>query len=339
MPSGTQERLDSVQMLRAIAALAVIWSHSTLELLRFTDVDLRTFSSLSSMGRIGVDIFFVISGFVMVYVSSRHFQKTGEVSRFVLRRIIRVVPVYWFYTSLMLGVALFAPDMLRNFKLSWFHVAASYLFIPWATPGDNDFHPLLGIGWTLNYEMFFYILFAPFLLFARERAVLALVGLFYLHRSRRPISGTERGGAVVLVPAHHSGIYVRRIVGASFPARLAAQQVIGGSCDDDRSWVDRLCGGILESSRCPPFRDGCPLHTDCRERYAQGSIQCLRRNVSFSFGLYPPWRRFLQSLSRPYVCHKSVDENSLCGCSRCRLSIRLYGGSFFDVRSCGYHFL
>lgn len=178
MPRGTQERLDSVQMLRAIAALAVIWSHSTLELLRFTDVDLRTFSSLSSMGRIGVDIFFVISGFVMVYVSSRHFQKTGEVSRFVLRRIIRVVPVYWFYTSLMLGVALAAPRLLRDFEFSWLHVAASYFFIPWPTPGDDGFHPLLGIGWTLNYEMFFYFLFAPFLLFAREKAVLALAGLF-----------------------------------------------------------------------------------------------------------------------------------------------------------------
>ncbi|MEQ8268834.1 MAG: acyltransferase [Parvibaculum sp.] len=178
MPNGGHERLESIQVLRAVAALAVIWSHSTLELLRFTDVDLRSFSSLSSMGRTGVDIFFVISGFVMVYVSSRHFQKGHEASRFLFKRVVRVVPIYWFYTSLILGVALLAPNLLRNFELSWAHVAASYFFIPFPTPGDDGFHPLLGVGWTLNYEMFFYVLFAPFLFLAREKGILALAALF-----------------------------------------------------------------------------------------------------------------------------------------------------------------
>lgn len=178
LPDGKQERLDSIQILRALAALAVIWSHSSLELLRFTDVDLRSFSSVSSMGRMGVDIFFVISGFVMVYVSSRHFQERGEAIRFALRRIARVVPIYWFYTSLILLVAVFAPRLLREVELSWSYVAASYLFIPLRALADGGLHPLLGIGWTLNYEMYFYLLFAPFLIFARGRAVMALAGLF-----------------------------------------------------------------------------------------------------------------------------------------------------------------
>lgn len=82
MSVGSQGRLDSVQILRAIAALAVIWSHSTLEVSRFTEFDLRGFLSLSSMGRIGVDIFFVISGFVMVYVSSGHFGERGGLGGF-----------------------------------------------------------------------------------------------------------------------------------------------------------------------------------------------------------------------------------------------------------------
>ncbi|HCX67945.1 acyltransferase [Parvibaculum sp.] len=234
MPADSTRRLDSVQILRALAALAVIWSHSTLEVSRFTEFDLRSFSALSSMGRIGVDIFFVISGFVMVYVSSRQFGERGEAWRFVLRRIVRVVPVYWFYTSLILGVLLLLPGLLRNNDLSWAHVVASYFFFPMSAPGKEDFHPLLGIGWTLNYEMFFYFMFAPFLLLTRSAAIWALsivfCGLVFLGLFLSPAHGAIWFWTQPIILEFLAGVLLGRIYLSDFrlPAAVSTGILVLG---------------------------------------------------------------------------------------------------------------
>lgn len=180
MANSTHARLDSIQLLRAIAALVVVWDHAVLELQHFHVLEQSTFTLVSSMGRAGVDIFFVISGFVMVYVSWEHFQERGESGRFILRRIFRVVPVYWFYTSLMLLVVVLSPSLIRGGEHSLAFILGSYFFIPVENPGGDGFHPLLGLGWTLNYEMFFYVLFTPFLFLRRFRAVLGLAVCFIL---------------------------------------------------------------------------------------------------------------------------------------------------------------
>ncbi len=349
MPDGKQGRLDSIQILRATAALAVIWSHSTLELLRFTDVDLRTFSSLSSMGRMGVDIFLVISGFVMVYVSSRHFQEAGEASRFVLRLIIRVVPVYWFYTSLMLGVALAVPRLLRDFEFSWQHVAASYFFIPWPTPGDDDFHPLLGIGWTLNYEMFFYFLFAPFLLFARERAMLALAGLFLCIALAgqvldpeaaafwfwsRPIILEFVAGALLALAFLRGWRLGRAWTAAIMAAGLAWVVYVaeywnrGGL--DLRLFVTGIPSILIVASFTLRQRS----HDD-REPSLVRRAFIHMGDASYSLYLVHMFviRGLLQPLSRSYVRHKRPDETHPGRCSRCGISVRLYAGGLFAVHS------
>lgn len=173
-----QERLLSLQMLRAVAALVVMWSHSIIELERISGVDLAAISPILRMGRVGVDVFFVISGFVMVYVSVDGFSRPKETKRFLLRRIARVVPVYWFYTSLVLLIGIIAPKLLRGLDLSPLYVAASYLFIPMQPSDGGEMHPLFGLGWTLNYEMFFYVLFAPLLLLTLNRAMIVLNLIF-----------------------------------------------------------------------------------------------------------------------------------------------------------------
>jgi exopolysaccharide production protein ExoZ len=133
---NTTERIDSVQLLRAAAALAVVTDH------------FRLFGN----GAWGVDIFFVISGFIMCYIT----QKSGD--HFFSKRIIRIVPLYWLGTIGVFCVALAFPSLLNNTKADLVDLVKSLLFIPFQK--GQYIQPVLFLGWTLNYEMFFYFLFA-----------------------------------------------------------------------------------------------------------------------------------------------------------------------------------
>ncbi|HEX4275960.1 MAG TPA: acyltransferase, partial [Bryobacteraceae bacterium] len=161
-------RLESIQVLRALATSAVLFDHIALEIQRHsTQLSNAPVTALGA-GRTAVDVFFVISGFVMVYISASHFGSATESRRFILKRLARVVPVYWFYTTLMLAVVLLSPSLLRHARITLPYTLASYLFFPFPQPGTGQLSPLLELGWTLNYEMYFYVLFALAMLFPRR---------------------------------------------------------------------------------------------------------------------------------------------------------------------------
>lgn len=136
--------LNSVQYLRAVAALAVVVFHA----------GERTGLHFS-IGAAGVDIFFVISGFVMYLTSMRRPVTPG---RFMLDRIKRIVPLYWIATGVMMAGAW--VGLFPNLVLEPVHALASLFFIPMQSPSSGEVWPVLVQGWTLNYEMFFYLIFA-----------------------------------------------------------------------------------------------------------------------------------------------------------------------------------
>jgi peptidoglycan/LPS O-acetylase OafA/YrhL len=155
--------LPGIQALRALAALMVVVHHAELSVLLGFGFSAKP---LFLMGSAGVDVFFVISGFIMLVSSRRLFAAPRGPMTFVLRRLIRVVPLYWVVTSVYAAAFLLAPAAIGR-SVSTDTVIASYAF--WPKVGlDGTFHPLLVVGWTLNYEMFFYALFA--LAVARPRA-------------------------------------------------------------------------------------------------------------------------------------------------------------------------
>jgi peptidoglycan/LPS O-acetylase OafA/YrhL len=119
----------------------------------------------------GVDVFFVISGFVIVHASARLFAAPGGAKVFLRRRLARIVPLYWIMTTAFVAVLLVGSGDIHGDIGGPVYLLASYLFLPWPRP-DGVMQPALGLGWTLNYEMFFYLLFTPFLLLARRRAVI-----------------------------------------------------------------------------------------------------------------------------------------------------------------------
>jgi peptidoglycan/LPS O-acetylase OafA/YrhL len=88
----------------------------------------------------GVDLFFVISGFIMVYTCWAKFGETGATAMFLRRRIIRIVPLYWMATALAIVILI---SHGQGMSLSW--VTESFLFYPFSAQ-----HPVLSVGWTLN---------------------------------------------------------------------------------------------------------------------------------------------------------------------------------------------
>jgi exopolysaccharide production protein ExoZ len=154
--------LLSIQYLRALAALAVAVYHAS---------QWRP-GHLIDAGRAGVDVFFVISGVIMWKVTGASEQAPGV---FVWRRVTRVAPLYWLITLALTAVALFWPDFLDNVHPDAGHVLLSLAFIPHMDPKGLPF-PLYGPGWSLNYEAFFYLLFAAVLTAPRARQALLVCG-------------------------------------------------------------------------------------------------------------------------------------------------------------------
>ncbi len=151
--------LTNIQCLRAVAALLVVWLHAK-ELTPGMNEYFR-----SGFGATGVDLFFVISGLIMVFSTENKKITPWE---FFVRRIQRIAPLYWLAMTLLVLVALVAPQLQRSTTLVWPHVVASYFFIPMDSPSfPGHMWPVLVPGWTLNYEMAFYAIFAFSLFFDR----------------------------------------------------------------------------------------------------------------------------------------------------------------------------
>ena len=152
--------LYGIQYLRAVAAIAVVLFHAA-----------EKMGGHFAIGAAGVDVFFVISGFIMWVITAR---RPVTPLKFLSDRIVRIVPIYWLATMVMVAGAL--VGLFPNLELTAGHVVASLLFVPMRSPSSGEIWPVLVQGWTLNFEMFFYLVFALALLLPRARQ-LAAVGV------------------------------------------------------------------------------------------------------------------------------------------------------------------
>jgi len=163
----------SIQYLRGLAAMLVVYHHSVRKVLEMNPDSMIPYSGF---GNAGVDIFFVISGFIM-WVTT--ISKTQTPTYFWYRRIIRVVPLYWFFILVIVIPKLFVPDIFQTTQLDPSHIVKSLLFIPHYHPFVSDqIWPILIPGWTLNYEMFFYLLFGASLFITPRWRLAALTSAF-----------------------------------------------------------------------------------------------------------------------------------------------------------------
>lgn len=150
--STPHKKLNLLQVYRGIAAVLVVMFHlNEMSAERLNQV---TFFNLFQAGWSGVDYFFVLSGFIMVYVHRSAIGKKDQLKSFLVKRGVRIYPIYWIITLTVLCFFLVIPGFANNKDLSLGQLIVSLLLIP-----QKD-KPILDVGWTLTYEIYFYILFS-----------------------------------------------------------------------------------------------------------------------------------------------------------------------------------
>jgi peptidoglycan/LPS O-acetylase OafA/YrhL len=177
---GLVQQIASVQILRALAALLVAYGHAVHEAGRVAGLKGGQFSAPGQfLSGVGVDLFFAISGFVMVLSSLRLYGAGDGRWQFLKRRLARIVPIYWLVTAIfLLGQAL-TGVAARDIVFSAGEILQSLLFIPFERADLKLIQPVYSLGWTLNYEMFFYLLFA-LLMAATAAATVGRVALILI---------------------------------------------------------------------------------------------------------------------------------------------------------------
>jgi peptidoglycan/LPS O-acetylase OafA/YrhL len=241
-------RLHWLQFLRAIAALLVLSGHALGMTTRLGGQE-----RLHLPTGIGVDLFFAISGFIMIYASDRLFGSPGAGREFLIRRIGRVAPLYWISTTAVLGTMVLGsrgwaglPDLG--------YIICSYLFIPDDAFGSVDgiAFPLLSLGWTLNYEMLFYAVFSTFLFLPRAKAivcvttamlVLVLLGLIFT-----PIAVIPKTWSQAIILEFTMGMFIGHafLTGVRMP-RMASMVLLGLAL----GWVAFDPAGLMALKQTP----------------------------------------------------------------------------------------
>lgn len=198
-------QLRTVQALRAIAALLVMMGHlRTIEARQSgaTEAGLQPFlSDLWINGASGVDLFFVISGFIMVWVAGETAPGAKAAGRFALARAVRIYPLWWLFAGLTAvyflityGVPWDAAQLDQRGLNGAEYLIKSAFLIP------QDWFPVLNVGWTLVHEMYFYVVFALllFLPVARRGYAMILWGALVITLAAMGLSDFHAGTVLEL---------------------------------------------------------------------------------------------------------------------------------------------
>jgi peptidoglycan/LPS O-acetylase OafA/YrhL len=168
-------KLLGVEAVRGVAALLVVLFHAGDLLSGPKDYALLPFGGVFAFGRAGVDVFFVLSGFIITLIHTPDLDapkgwRGGRVARFARKRLLRIFPSYWICTLALLAIMQVSPTPDGREHDPGF-LLSSFLLLP----STND--PLLGPGWSLRHELLFYAMFA--LAIAERRIGIAVMGAWF----------------------------------------------------------------------------------------------------------------------------------------------------------------
>lgn len=195
--------ITNIQALRAYAAIIVVLYHSVGLAsdygFEYGNLGFLTFN-VEHWGSVGVDIFFVISGYIMFMINNKRQQSPTE---FIINRIKRIVPIYWLLVLSITVIFYIAPSIFRSLSLDITYILSSLFFISRYFGYE---YPVLYVGWTLEYEMFFYLIFA-ILLFNRKISqnfqislmLLVFIISFYLNINKTIVFEFIYGGVIYII--------------------------------------------------------------------------------------------------------------------------------------------
>lgn len=175
-----KEKLYSIQYLRGLAAVLVVYVHAVLLQMSCGKVSFQQdFYFLKSIGAFGVDLFFIISGFIICYISGKD-SGIKDFVRFVKKRFIRINPVFY-----ILCLVLFVCFLIWSpSEYSLATILKSIIIIPVFDSGEEFIYPLIYVGWTLSYEWTFYLIYGAFIAFSivkkREMYLITLFIFLFL---------------------------------------------------------------------------------------------------------------------------------------------------------------
>ena len=152
--------------------------------------------NIFKFGGSGVDIFFVLSGFIITYSNRQYITKSSTVGKFLKKRIIRIFPIYWIIVSFFLLLQLLLPSFYRtHFQLNPANIVSTYLLFP-------NHEMINGVSWSLTNELFFYALFTLAILIPQKKYSLLLLLLYFIVLfllTFTSITATNRNGFVGLL--------------------------------------------------------------------------------------------------------------------------------------------
>jgi len=202
-------KLQSIQALRGLAALLVVFYHiRSLEALGIEANGLTEQAwtgGVFTNGYAGVDLFFVISGFIMVYVTKDAGTGLKPATDFLFARVTRIYPVWWAFAGFMTAYMIVIHG-LSGLGQGWAAISRSEPLVPYLVKSfllaPQPEFPILGVGWTLVHEMYFYAVFAVFLLLPRK-LLPYLIGAW----AALLIAGTVLGSAVVYAGSYRDLVF------------------------------------------------------------------------------------------------------------------------------------
>ena len=222
MDSAALKRVVSIQYLRALAAILVVVQHANSGPIHLDIVS-------PGLATFGVDLFFVISGYIM-WTTTTETERTPP--QFWLARIVRIVPLYWCFTSLYVAISILHPAALEHPSTNLVFIVKSYAFVPAIYPVEGGISPIYSLGWTLNFEMFFYLIFG--------------IALIIRHRAGRLVAITLTFGALVTAGfLWHPANPILQTYSNELLLEFLSGTLLGAASQRLMFWGTRFAGPVL----------------------------------------------------------------------------------------------
>jgi exopolysaccharide production protein ExoZ len=152
---ATKKIFNSLQAIRALSAILIVGHHVALYL---NDSSIPILNKILFKGWVGVDIFFVLSGFLLFFTSYKNIGQKDRCKEFLFKRLSRIYPVYWI---ILTAVLIIWPSYFGG-RYMIMDIIKSYLLVP------QEQLPILGVAWFLSYIIFAYFVFAILIYFKKK---------------------------------------------------------------------------------------------------------------------------------------------------------------------------